>query len=130
MRVLVATSAQQGKRANDFCWTLEGELVWVAVPCDRDRDGREGVDGRCGCRRSMAGIASCRATTTFCVADLDMTRPQYEQILAEHLSSNWSLDDPQAAEAAGLIAADLLRQAARFAEGVVLERRGDLIAAR
>jgi hypothetical protein len=60
MNVLTATNQTQGWRGNDFCWTVEGELVvFPAIEC-----GRGSIDDGCGCRRSMAGLASHRATTT------------------------------------------------------------------
>jgi hypothetical protein len=40
----------------------------LRVACDRDRDN---IDGGCGCRRSLAGVVSRRATTTFKVAEID-----------------------------------------------------------
>jgi hypothetical protein len=36
MKVLTATSDTQGWRDNDFCWTVEGELVLLApIECGR-----------------------------------------------------------------------------------------------
>ena len=35
MRVLVATSHTQGERPDDYCWTIEGELVRLPLlECD------------------------------------------------------------------------------------------------
>jgi hypothetical protein len=56
MNALTATKQTQGWRDNDFCWTLEGELVFFPpIEC-----GRGSIDDGCGCRRSMAGLASQR----------------------------------------------------------------------
>ena len=49
------------------CWCEEGELVRFATECDGER-----VDGRCGCRRSMTGMSTLKATTTVrCEAPAD-----------------------------------------------------------
>ena len=66
MHVLVATTQTQGLRPDDFCWTIEGELVRLP--------GLTCADPRCGCDRSWAGLASSRATTTCRVAELDIQR--------------------------------------------------------
>src|SRR3990172_8245236 len=60
VKVLVATAETQGERSNDFCHTVEGELVtWPALECSG-----ESVDGGCGCRRALCGVGSLKATTT------------------------------------------------------------------
>ena len=57
MLVLVATTETQGDRADDFCRTVEGELVQLpADPADR----------------SFVGLASRRSTTTCVVTDIDV----------------------------------------------------------
>jgi hypothetical protein len=50
---------------------VEGELVWIQEPCDRDKND---PTGPCGCGRGFAGAASHRATTTAMVVDSEMTR--------------------------------------------------------
>ena len=55
MKVLVSTHETQGERASDFCWVPDGELVGFAFECDTDRDD---IDGGCGCRRAMSGLAA------------------------------------------------------------------------
>ena len=84
MKVLVATNETQGARENDFCWTVEGELVFIPpIEC-----GRGYVDDNCGCRRSMAGMVSWRATTTVKVVereDLDPTN--YYTLVVDALES-------------------------------------------
>ncbi len=67
MKALVATTETQGQRENDFCWCEEGELVTFGVECDHRF---EALDGPCGCRRSMIGLRSGKATTTVRVVDL------------------------------------------------------------
>jgi hypothetical protein len=71
MNVLVATSLTQGWRDNDFCWTVEDELV--AFP-PLDCEGGS-IDDGCGCRRSVAGVASHRATTPIKVAHREQLDP-------------------------------------------------------
>ncbi len=57
MLVLVATTDTQGDRSDDYCNTVEGELVQLPV---------SGVD------REFVGLASRRGTTTCVVADIDV----------------------------------------------------------
>ena len=117
MKVLTATARTQGQRANDFNWCIEGELVTLGQVCSADR-GRP--DGRCGCGRSFAGLASHRGTTTAMVRDLDLSRSDYVEVLRASLADQgW---DPSAADAE----ADwLLRLVDDIPVGTVLERRLD-----
>lgn len=71
MKILVATALTQGTASNDYHFCVEGELVWIQDPCDRDR---KNPDGPCGCGRGFAGAASHRATTTAAVVESEMTR--------------------------------------------------------
>ena len=66
MRVLVATNATQGQRDNDYCWTVEGELV--RLPMDVC------ANPKCGCAWGFAGLTSSRATSTARVGELDLDR--------------------------------------------------------
>jgi hypothetical protein len=67
MKVLVATHVSQGTEANDYCWTLDGELVTpLVLGCS---------DEACGCNRGFPGLGSSRATTTAMVADLPHVGP-------------------------------------------------------
>lgn len=77
MKILVATKATQGKRANDFSFATEGEPVMIPV---MECDG-EPVDGDCGCRRAMAGFESHSATTTVKVVERDLTPRQLELLI-------------------------------------------------
>jgi hypothetical protein len=84
MKVLTATSQTQGWRENDFCWTVEGELVFFPqIEC-----GRGTIDDDCGCRRSMAGLVSHRATTTMKVTERkDLNPDTYFTLIADGLES-------------------------------------------
>lgn len=78
MKVLIATNQTQGQRPDDFCDTLEGELVRLpVVVCDCPD---------CGCERAVEGLASHKATTTFTIAETtDLDAAAYRNILVEHL---------------------------------------------
>jgi hypothetical protein len=130
MKVFVATDDHQGGRANDFHWAVRGELVWIAPECARDQDDREGIDGGCGCRRAMAGITSQRATTTFTVAELDLSMSEYERILTDALMASVGHSHQCASGLAVAVARELVDLASSFVVGSVLERRGDVIQAR
>jgi hypothetical protein len=116
MKVLVATSASQGTRDNDYHWCVEGELVWISEPCRKDR---KDPDGGCGCGRGFGGLASHRATTTAAVKDIpEFTQRDLEQALRSSLGEQgWPTD--HVVEIAGMLA-DV---AAAFPEGTVVERR-------
>ncbi|MGH8937192.1 MAG: DUF7715 family protein [Acidimicrobiia bacterium] len=123
MKVFVATARTQGRRPDDFCWTVEGELVrFPGVTCN--------CPG-CGCDRAMAGLSSSRATTTFTVRDLpDLDGGAFGQLLADALQREGWLRSESAEDeawAAGW-AREHLSAAARFEEERVLElRRGRII---
>ena len=82
MKVLVATTMRQGEVEDDFCWTIDGELVRLPfVECD--------CGNSCGCTRSFAGLTSHRATTTAVVADRpELDRDAYVDLLLDDLRDN------------------------------------------
>lgn len=126
MRVLVATCETQGKRKNDFCFATEGELVkFPGIECDR-----ETPDGSCGCRRSLGGVESGRATTTLRVVERDLTATEVKAIFFESMrQSGWVKDESWADTVREQCADDakgLLRIAGSFPVGTVLERRGEV----
>ena len=69
MKALTATSRGQGDHPQDFCFTVEGELVLLGFVCATDEAE---PDGGCGCARAFSGMSSRRATTTAVVRDLDL----------------------------------------------------------
>jgi len=73
MKLLVATTQTQGQRQNDFCWATPGEILHFGSECDR-----EGIDGACGCKRSLSGLDSLKATTTMIVAAWKFPRTNSE----------------------------------------------------
>lgn len=62
MLVLVATNERQGADADDYSFTVEGELVTPLA-------GECASGERCGCNRGFPGLASGLATTTAMVAE-------------------------------------------------------------
>jgi hypothetical protein len=126
LRVLVATSVGQGLRSNDYCHTIEGELVLFAPECDDDRDD---VDGRCGCRRGMSGATTHRATTTFRVSALEITIGEYRDAIRDSMArSGWiDLDHEEDEDDVDEMMDELLIVAAHYPVGAVLEKRGDQV---
>lgn len=128
MKVFVATKSKQGKRKNDFSHTKEGELVKFGFECDG-----ESVDGKCGCKRSMVGVDTLKATTTFAVKDINIKVEEYiKKLLDSERKGGWlnkesSKDTIKAMEDA---AKYLLELANGFAVGAILEKRGDKIQVR
>jgi hypothetical protein len=132
MKVLIATKKGQGIRDNDFSFVPEGDLVRYGFDCD----GEE-VDGSCGCRRSLAGMRNLKGTTTFKVADLPLTAEAYQkELLASFRRGLQGLPKKEIDKAAKEVLDDgtlqheserLLKIAARFPVGTVLERRGNVI---
>ncbi|MGC7094854.1 DUF7715 family protein [Amycolatopsis lurida] len=118
MKLLVATSVTQGSRGNDFSYCVDGELVWVGLVCSEDQAD---PDGGCGCGRAFSGMNSHRAGTTAMVVE----RPGFTE--ADYTEAIRSSLDQQGfpADIAGELAASLLRLAAHYPAGTVVERRLD-----
>jgi hypothetical protein len=124
MKIIVATKETQGKRQNDFSFAEEGELLYFgAIECDG-----EAIDGRCGCRRSMSGLKTGRATTTFKVVETDeMTIDGLSVKIAGRLkTAGWANSPDEAMNAAKDDAKGLVEVANHFDAGDILERRGDI----
>lgn len=117
MKILVATGLTQGTNPSDYHYCVEGELVWIQEPCDRDlRD----PDGGCGCGRGFAGAASHRATTTAMVVESELTRE--ELVLAYRTSLGdggwpvaWAED----------VTEDILQITAQLRPGTIVVRKLD-----
>lgn len=129
MKILSATNETQGMRENDFCWALEGELVFfVPFEC-----GRGTVDDECGCRRAMAGLSSHRATTTIKVVERpDLTLATYRQLIADgYISQGYVTEDLLASSEVRAWLKDngdeLIAIADHWEAGTVVERRGNLM---
>ena len=132
MKVLTATGQTQGWRDNDFCWTVENELVFFPpIECSRGT-----TDDECGCRRSMAGLVSRRATTTIRVADrVDLVPDIYFTLIADGLQSQGYvteelMENPNVSDWVHDLTDELIYLAGRCPVGAVLERRGDFVVPR
>jgi hypothetical protein len=122
MKVLTSTAASQGVRANDFDWTIEGELVWIGWVCAKDR---KNPDGGCGCGRSFSGLSSHRATTTAQVRDLPFTRDDVLTALTGYLeSAGYGTFEPS--ELVDEVD-ELLAIVSEWDVGTIIERRLDLL---
>jgi hypothetical protein len=121
MHVLVATKETQGQRKNDFCHASDGEIVNFVFECDG-----ESVDGDCGCKRSMGGISTHKATTTVMVVEMSITQPKFIHRIRESLiKGGWAKVGVDASELAVADAKELLRIANWYNIGDVLEKRGN-----
>jgi hypothetical protein len=127
MKVLVATKESQGVRSNDFNFVPEGELVKFSFECDDD-----GIDGNCGCKRSMSGMVTHKGTTTMKVIDLKITEEQIIKVLTEsYKKGGWYKALGKGAKAAILDEVkELLSIAKHFPLNTIIEKRGDDIQAR
>jgi hypothetical protein len=121
MNVLVATADSQGAAADDFCWTIEGELVWFPPSCDDTSD-------ECGCRRSFGGLASHRATTTAKIVHRDdlsfveFARAILDSVVAQGYGPAADVRTLAIAQAVVLRGA-----AGKMEPGAVLERRDEFL---
>lgn len=132
MKVLVATKQTQGLRASDFCCALEGEMVmFPPLECDCGS-----IDASCGCRRSMAGLVSHRATTTVVVAEREELYPEtYFKLISEgHLYQGYVtrelMNDREVNAWLHDVTFELVQIAGTFAPGTVLERRDGFVTVR
>jgi hypothetical protein len=118
MVVVVAVkvlTASHGERADDFAWTVPGEVVMLGMVCARDEYGDEG----CGCGRAFTGLSSRRGTTVAVVADLEVDCDDLTGLLAASLAdAGWS----QAREFARAAAEEIADEAAQWPVGTRLRR--------
>ncbi|AXV09934.1 hypothetical protein DVS28_b0164 (plasmid) [Euzebya pacifica] len=121
MKILVATAKGQGIRTSDYHFATEGEHVVFASECDR----RESIDGRCGCKRGLAGTTSRKVTTTALVIDADIDRQDYIDGIVAAQAEAWA--DLIPTEELVEEAEEMLRIADCFPVGAVVEKRGTSI---
>jgi hypothetical protein len=117
MKILVATALTQGTSPDDYHYCIDGELVWIQEPCDRDK---QNPDMPFGGERGFAGAASHRATTAAMVVESEMTRD--DVILAFETSlpdGGWPI------EWALEIADDNLEIATQLPVGSIITRKLD-----
>ncbi|MBK1786938.1 DUF7715 family protein [Prauserella cavernicola] len=122
VKVLVATARTQGARPDDYHRCVEGELVWIAPMCAKDRHD---PDGGCGCGRGFAGLNSHGATTTAMVRTVPLDRADYIEAIRSSL--DWqgfdSVLSPEIADA-------LLELSGELPEGAVVEHRLEYVQVR
>jgi len=126
LKVFIACNLTQGQRKSDFCFTNAGELVTFGSECDRDHSN---IDGSCGCRRSLIGVASHKATTTFLCVYKKMTRDDFVKAIKKMwVDGGWGkfLDDDELQAMAQEDADEILRVASHCKAGDVCEKRGDV----
>lgn len=116
MKVIVSTKETQGERAGDFCHLPEGALVGFT-----DTHRGERVDAPCGCQRALGGLRIDRSSTTFKVVEREMSRDEY---VREVVRANAEfVGGPVTVEHFEAEADELLRVAAHFPAGGVIEKR-------
>ena len=123
MKVLVATKGTQGRRASDFSWTKEEELVKFGTECDRDPNR---IDGGCGCRRSMVGLETSKATTTFKIVEMDITDAAFQELVHKSYEREGWLKVLTEKDIKAK-ATELREFADSFPVDMVLEKRGNRI---
>lgn len=87
MKFAVATQETQGQRNNDFQFCFEGEIVFPGLTCSNGY-----ADDECGCSRSLGGLLSRKAGTTFKVVEIP---DQYEDklvhlVMTSEKDAGWS----------------------------------------
>ena len=124
MKLLVSTTETQGNRKNDFCFVPNGELLtYSVIECAGEKP-----DDECGCRRSMNGLDSGKATTTFRVIEQPITQEQFTKKVYQRMEkANWVLKmgEGNARDFAEVSTDELVRAIKKFPVGSILERRGD-----
>ncbi|WP_328617238.1 hypothetical protein OHS18_13430 [Amycolatopsis sp. NBC_00355] len=118
LKYFVSTHRTQGERDNDSNSIPDTEIVDLASLSHTDPD-----NSYCGCARSFVGIHSRQTTTTAEIAETDLTPVQfvrrfYDAFVAMGFPSSAELH----ADAANA-ATELLRLAAMWPVGTVVERR-------
>jgi hypothetical protein len=124
MKILVSTTQTQGQRESDFCFVPEGEMLMFSFLCDTDREDPN-PDAGCGCSRSLGGMICQMSTTTFKVADLDITAQQFVHNYLGALQDAGFLVGSSKQEIADYQndANEMLKAAAAFKVGTVIELR-------
>lgn len=133
MEVFVATKESQGTRPSDFSFVEDGELVKFSFKHDKCADSNVSIDKGCGCMRSVISLETVKGTTTFTVADLEMTEGEYtERVRQCYRTSRWygAMKQDEAEQAIASEVKDLLRLARHFGVGKVLEIRNKVIQVR
>lgn len=88
------------------------------------------MQSECGCRRSLSGIDTSKATTTFKVVDMDITREEFAEKLTVFYNERRCMEKAKAAQEAKEEVDELVRMANAFLEGDILEKRGNRLSLR
>lgn len=116
MKILVATRDTQGERPDDFFFAQECEIVMLD-DCDELHPG-------CSCKRSMVGAESGKGTTTMLVIESDLTRAGFIERIRK-ANSIAGFDELVSESIFEAEADELLKLAAQFPAGAIVERNGD-----
>ncbi len=118
IQIFVATTETQEQRETDFCFVPEGEIVTLPVmTCTNEH-----VDGPCGCKRSMSGINTQKATTTMRVDTFDGNLFELDRMIAEAMRKAGWLKG-RLGESYESRAYKISCEAAKFPVGTVVEYR-------
>ncbi|MEI7717715.1 MAG: hypothetical protein WCI78_16790 [Mycobacterium sp.] len=103
-------------KGRDFCHGISGELAMpITVVCDNPR---------CGCDRSLVGLASGKGSTTVKVAELGFTRNDLLTAVIAYLENSGWADvlgcDDKLCHVAQTMTAACAKVAARYDTGTVL----------
>jgi hypothetical protein len=126
MKILTATSETNGRDAGDFDFCRDGELLRFGMECDgEDAMGVAHAD-RCGCSRSLAGVESSKATTTFRVVEVAWSPETYARLIEASLVRDGWVEPGEEATRWGLESSEDVRGVAEaFPVGTILRRRGE-----
>jgi hypothetical protein len=120
VKVLLATTLDNGERSDDYNWCIEGEIVTFGVICDRDRRDPEST---CGCSRGFSGLSSHRATTTALVRETALSEDDVRLAVHSSLTDGGWLRDLSPEEADDTVAQTLdfmLDVAGYYDDGTVI----------
>ncbi len=133
MKIFIATQETQGLRKSDQFECRDGEPVDFAFICQADEILVETgqLDEGCGCARGMVGFFSFNMTTTFTVVESKLSVGQYIGLYIDSMTARTWIK-PEETNVAMFMerATELLRIAAMFHVGQVLEKRGPLVCIR
>ncbi|MET8997167.1 hypothetical protein [Amycolatopsis sp. NPDC004169] len=125
LKYFVSTDRTQGERDNDSNSVPGVELVDLASTCHDNPDS-----AICGCARSFVGFDTRQATTTAEIVESDMTPTEYVDRFYAMLLALRFQDTPKLRTDATNDAMEMLRIAAQWPVGTVVERRSDEIRVR
>lgn len=98
-----------------FIFVPENEVVSYGFECRKDDD----IDDNCGCKRSLVGINTQKATTTFKVAKWSETEEEWENKVEEsYRLAGWGTTVDNS---------ELLKIAEKYPVGTILEKRWEII---